>query len=546
LVGPADELTTGRDAYAREAWLVAYESLRAADEAGQLEPSDLALLATCTYMLGRFGDYIGYLERAYGAYRETGSPVAALRCAFWIGVHLAQRGEMGGAGGWLSRAQRLLELEGPDRVEAGYLMLPRVFQQEGAGELDAAAETAAGAAATGERFGDADLVALAAHERGHILIRLERTREGLALVDEAMVAVTAGELSPIVAGIVYCGAILACRDAYELRRSREWTAALAAWCDRQPDLVAFTGRCLVHRAQVMQLDGAWPAALREARRATKRCLQGENPAAAGEACYQRGEIYRLLGDLPAAEEAYREASSHGFEPQPGLALMRLAQGKAETAEAAIRRLEAEASGPARRAGLLPAYVEVMLAVDDLDAAGEACDALDSLSEGHEGDQLEAIASQARGTVELARGDARGALPLLRAAGQIWQRFEAPYETARVRELIGQACREFGDEDSARLELEAAREGFAKLGAAMDLARLDLLLEIATAADSHGLTGRELEVLRLVAAGKSNRQVADELVISEHTAARHLQNIYAKLGVSSRTAASAFAFEHHLV
>jgi DNA-binding CsgD family transcriptional regulator len=542
-----NELERGRDAYAREAWLEAQESLSAADRAGLLDGDGLELLANSAYMLGRLDDYIGCLQRAYRAHLDAGSPLAALRCAFWVGINLAQRGEMGGAGGWLGRARRLLERAGGDRVEAGYLLLPLVFEREEAGDLEAAAAAAGEAAAGGERFGDADLFALAAHEQGHILIRLGRVQEGLALLDEAMVAVTAGELSPIASGIVYCGAILACRDAQAIRRAREWTAALTAWCSRQPDLVAFTGRCLVHRAQVMRLDGAWQAALTEARRAAERCLRGESPAAAGEACYERGEIYRLLGDFDAAGEAYQEASAYGFEPQPGLALLRLAQGNSEAAEAAIRRLEGEASESAARIGLLPAYVEIMLAVGDLEAAAQGCDELGSLAGSQASEEFDAIAAQARSAVELARGDAHAALPGLRVAGQTWQRLEAPYETARVRELIGHACQELGDEDTARLELEAARDAFAALGAATDLARVDLLLEVATSASgSHGLTDRELEVLRLVAAGKSNRQVATELVISEHTAARHLQNIYAKLGVSSRTAASAFAFEHRLV
>src|SRR5262245_13010542 len=296
-------------------------------------------------MLGREKDYFGSLQRAYGAHLEAGEALAALRCAFWIGVNLAQRGDMGGAGGWLGRAQRLLEREGTNRVEGGYLLLPLVFQQEGNGDLEAAAATAAKAAAIGERFGDPDLSALAGHERGHILIRLGRLEEGVGLLDEAMVAVTAGELSPIPSGIVYCGAILACQDAHELRRAQEWTAALTGWCERQPDLVAFTGRCLVHRAQIMRLHGAWQEALEEAQRAEQRCLDGENPAAAGEARYQRGEVHRLRGELPAAEEAYREASAQGWEPQPGFALMRLAQGKAQAAEAAIRRVEDETTEP---------------------------------------------------------------------------------------------------------------------------------------------------------------------------------------------------------
>jgi DNA-binding CsgD family transcriptional regulator len=540
------ELERGRQSFTRAAWTEAHESLSAADRSHELGAADLELLATSAYMLGREQDYFGALERAYHAHLDAGAEPAALRCAFWIGVHLAQRGEMGGAGGWLGRAQRLLDREEGDRVEGGYLLLPVVFEQEGSGDLDAAAATAAQAAAVGERFGDPDLFALAAHERGHILIRLGRLREGLALLDEAMVAVTAGELSPIASGIVYCGVILACQDAHELRRAQEWTVALTRWCERQPDLVAFTGRCLVHRAEIMRLRGAWREALEEARRATERCLQGENPAAAGEACYQRGEIHRLLGDFGAAEEAYREGSGHGWEPQPGFALMRLAQGKAEAAEAAIRRVVSETSEPGKRAGLLPAYVEIMLAVDDLDAARKGCAQLESIARGQESGALGAMGAQARGEVELAAGDAAAALTSLRHAGEVWQRFEAPYETARVRELVGLACRELGDEDGATLELEAARDSFASLGAATDLSRVGMLAEIAATVDSHGLTQRELEVLRHLTAGDTNKAIAADLVLSVRTVDRHVSNIYAKLGVSSRAAATAYAHEHGLV
>jgi DNA-binding NarL/FixJ family response regulator len=545
-VSAAGELERGRESFARQVWVAAYESLLAADRSRELAASDLELLATAAYMLGREQDYFAVLERAYRAHLDGGEALAALRCAFWIGVNLAQRGDMGGAGGWLGRAERLLDREGADRVEAGYLLLPLVFRQEGSGDLEAAAETAGRAAAIGERFGDEDLLALAGHEHGHILIRLGRLEEGVARLDEAMVAVTAGELSPIPSGIVYCGAILACRDAHELRRAQEWTAALSDWCERQPDLVAFTGRCLTHRAQIMQLHGAWPEALEEARRAAERCLRGENPAAAGEACYQRGEIHRLRGDYRAAEEAYREASGHGWEPQPGFALMRLAQGRADAAEAAIRRVEGETSEPGKRAAILPAYVEIMLSVDDLEAARVACGKLDSLADGHEDDALEAIAAHARGTLELAEGGARAALTSLRRAVEVWRLFDAPYETARARELLGQACRELGDEDSAALELEAAREAFESLGAATDLARLGMLLDVAGPVDSHGLTQRELEVLRHLAAGETNKAIATELFLSVRTVDRHVSNVYAKLGVSSRAAATAYAHRHDLV
>jgi DNA-binding CsgD family transcriptional regulator len=539
-------LERGRTAYEGSAWTQAFDALQAADQVALLGAEDLELLATAAYMVGRAEDYIRSFERAYRAHLDAGAPLRAIRCAFWVGVHLAQRGELGGAGGWLGRAQKLLAAEGGSHVESGYLLLPLVFRHEAAGDLEAAAAVAGEAAAIGERFGDADLVALAGHERGHVLIRLGRSREGLVLLDEAMVAARGGELSPIVSGIVYCGAILACRDACEVGRAREWTTALSTWCERQPDLVAFTGRCLVHRAEIMQLEGSWSDALAEARRAVERCLRGENPAAAGEACYRRGEVHRLRGELRAAEDAYREASRRGREPQPGLALMRLVQGKADAAQAAIRRVREEGPGPAEAARVLPAYVEIMLAVDDVEAAAEACDELEALAEDHGGDALAAIASQAQGAVELARGDARRALRPLRSAEELWRQLEAPYEVARVQELLGIACRELGDEDTATLELEAAREAFDRLGAAAELARVGMLADIAAAVETHGLTQRELEVLRLVAGGKSNRDIAEELVISEHTVARHLQNVFAKLGLSSRTAASAFAFEHNLV
>ena len=539
----AAALERGRESYARQAWMDAYESLSAAASSSELGAEDLELLATSAYMIGRESDYLALLERAHRSHLDAGEPLAALRCAFWVGVNLARQGEMGRAGGWLARAQRLLEREGGDRVEHGYLLLPLVFQQEAAGDWEAAAVTAGEAAAIGERFDDPDLFALAAHERGHILIQNGRMDEGLGLLDESMVAVTARELSPIVSGIVYCGVILACQEAYEVRRAQEWTAALSAWCERQPDLIPFTGRCLVHRAEILQLHGTWAEALEEARRACQRCLQGGNPAAAGEACYRQGELQRMLGDFDAAEDAYREASRLGREPQPGLALLRLAQEKIGAAEAAIRRIAAETSEAGRRAGLLPAFVEIMLAVGDVDAARDACAELDAVAEGREDGVLGAMAAQARGTVELASGNTEAALGALRRAGQVWQQLGAPYEQARARMLVGRACRALGDEDAASLELEAARAAFSELGAAVDLAHLDRVTSGASATNAHGLTDRELEVLRHLAAGVTNKEIAAELVLSVRTVDRHVSNIFVKLGVSSRAAATAYAHEH---
>jgi DNA-binding NarL/FixJ family response regulator len=541
------ELESGREAYSRRAWRQAHEALTVADHSAQLGSSDLELLATSAYMLGLEQEYRQVLERAYRAYLDAEEPQAAVRCAIWIAVNLAVRGELGHAGGWLGRAERLLEREGSDRVERGYLLIPRIIEQEAQGELERAAASAAEAAAIGERFGDPDLFSLAAHAEGSIMISLGRLREGLALLDMALVAVLAGEVSPVSSGIVYCGAILACEEAHDLRRAREWTTALTRWCEGQPDLVAFTGRCLVHRAQIMRMDGSWQEAIEEAHRAAERCLKGENPVAAGEAHYQRGEVHRLRGDHPAAEEAYREASGQGWEPHPGFALLRLAQGNGRAAEAAIRRVLSEARDPGKRAGLLPAYVEIMVAVGDQRGAEEGCGELDSIAGREEKPgALAAMAAQARGLVELSAGHPEAALPALRHAGELWQQFRTPYESARARELIGLACRNLGDEDSARLELEAARETFARLGAATDLARIEGPAGLGNAVDSHGLTRRELEVLRLLCAGETNREIATNLVVSVRTVDRHVSNIYAKLGVSSRAAATTYAHEHGLI
>ncbi|HEY8494084.1 MAG TPA: helix-turn-helix transcriptional regulator, partial [Myxococcota bacterium] len=336
-------------------------------------------------MLGRDDEHVAALERAHRAHTE---PLAAARAAFWIGINLSLRGEARAAG-WFARARRIVERAGGECVEQGYLALARMLERRVAGDLDAAIAAGAEAVACAERFGDADLFALAAQEQGIMLIVRGRVAEGLALLDEAMVAVTAGELSPMVNGFVYCGVITGCQAAYEPRRAREWTAALTRWCERQPDMVAFTGTCLVHRAEILQLHGDWRAALEEARRARERCEAAGNAAAAAQARYRQGELHRLRGAFDAAEAAYREASRTGWEPQPGLALLRLAQGETDAAAAAIRRLLGETADPVRRAGLLPAAVEILLAAGDLDGARGARDELVTLAE--RGGMLRALA-----------------------------------------------------------------------------------------------------------------------------------------------------------
>jgi DNA-binding CsgD family transcriptional regulator len=542
----AGDLERGRRAYHERAWRDAYASLSSADAAEPLPAEDLELLATSAYMLGRDGDYLRALERAHQAHFDAGATSRAVRCAFWLGLNYGLRGESAQASGWLARAQRLLDAGERDVVERGYLLMPLAFQHEAAGEYEAAARLAGEAAAIAERFGDADGFALSILGQGQALIKAGRVEEGLALLDEAMVTVTTRELSPIAAGFVYCAVILACQEVYDVRRAREWTAALSGWCERQPDLVAFTGRCLVHRAEILQLRGDWRDALNEARRAGRRLADSLNRGAAAQAFYRQGELHRLRGESSAAERAYRETSRYGGEPQPGLALLRLAQGRTDAAAGAIRRALAETGDPLRRASLLAACVEILLAIGDEDGARAACGELEGIAARFGSELLAAVASNARGEVELVAGVEQEALASLRSALRRWQELDAPYEAARTRELVGLACRAVGDDDSGRLELEGAREVYATLAAAPDLRRVERLLGAAVQGAEAGLTRRERQVLALVASGRTNKAIAADLVISEKTVARHVSNIFAKLGLRTRAAATAYAYEHELV
>jgi ATP/maltotriose-dependent transcriptional regulator MalT len=361
-----------------------------------------------------------------------------------------------------------------------------------------------------------------------------------------MVAVVAGELSALVAGTVYCGTIEACQKISELRRAHQWTIALTAWCGNQPDMVTFTGQCLVHRAEILHLHGAWREAIEEARRAYERLARAADRYVSGVAFYQQAEVHRTRGEYAAAEDAYQQASQWGLEPQPGLALLRLAQGKTDTAATATRRVVAETTDRLRRAKLLPAQVEIMLTVGDLQAARDAAKELAGIADRYDTSALHAVADHAQGAVLLDDGDARAALVALRGAWQIWRELEAPYEAARVRLLVGLGCRALGDEEAATMELDAARTIFEQLGAAPDLARVEMLAHRRATAAARGLTARELQVLRLLATGRTNHAIASDLVLAEKTVDRHVSNIFTKLGVSSRTAATAYAYQHRLL
>jgi ATP/maltotriose-dependent transcriptional regulator MalT len=540
------DLDRGRECYARRAWADAYEALAHADLASPLEGDDLEKLAWSAGLTANDDELLRLMERLHQLKLDAGDGLGAARAAFWLGFRLLGMGEMGRASGWFTRAQRLVESAGDECALRGYLQLPVIYRHMVSGELDGVRGIIHDVIAIAERCEERDLICFARCLEGRLSVRQGRIDEGLALLDEAMVAVTSDELSPFISGLIYCGVIGICQQVYALNRAREWTSALDQWCRAQPQLVSFTGDCLVHRSEIMQLRGAWPEALEEARRAAERPTRAVERGIAADACYQEAEIHRLRGEFAEAEDGYRRASQLGREPQPGLALLRLVQGRHDVAGSAIKRVLDMTPDRLRRAGLLPAYIEIMLALGELDPARAAGTEFEEIAAAMGTDVVAAMAAHARGAISLAEGNAAHAIEPLRRAFEVWQSIGAPYVAARIRVLVGCACHELGDEDGAALELDAAREVFERLGAAPDLARLDSLDSDATVPRPDGLTARELEVLRLVASGKTNKLIAKALHLSEKTVDRHVSNIFMKVKVASRAAATAYAYEHGLI
>jgi DNA-binding NarL/FixJ family response regulator len=542
-----DAVARGRESYRRRAWRDAYEALSAADGHTPLEASDLDRLGMAAHLTGRDEVAVAGLDRAHRGFLEHGDVGRAVRCAFWVGMFLMLRGRHAEGGGWLGRAGRLLTEQALDSVERGYLLIPAALHALGSGDPGRAHEVFGEAGGIADRFGDPDLIALSRLGQGQALVATGEVRRGVVMLDEAMVAVTTGDVSPVVAGIVYCAVIIVCRDIFDWGRAREWTVALSRWCADQQDLKPYRGQCLVHRSEIMQLRGEWSDAIVEIEQACEDLTKPPGDPVLGMAHYQQAELLRLRGEFSRAEQAYRKAGESGHAVQPGLALLRLAQGRVHDAEAAIRRVVAETEDDrVKRSRVLAAFVEIVLGAGDVAAARPAIDELDQLGHDLDAPYLRAVAESARGAVLLADGDPHAACAVLRRAWTTWQELDAPYEAARVRLLMAQACAELTDHDTASMELDAARRVFEQLGAAPALARVAELSGMPKQDAPGGLTPREVEVLRVVATGATNREVADRLIISEKTVARHVSNIFAKLGVASRAAATAYAFQHELV
>ena len=522
-------IAAARSSYDARSWSRAYDLYATAAD---LDADDLDRYAVAAMMVGRMDEYFAIREQSYDYHRARGDLVGAAGAALWIGIQRVVAGDVGAGGGWLARAARHVEEDGTDSVPAAFLKVAASLEAAGAGDLDRATALTQEAVAAGRRLGSPDLVGLALHQEGLLLLEAGRSAEGLARLDEAMVELAGGGLSPMVTGIVYCGAITGCWTVYELRRAEEWTAAMARWCDAQPELGNFTGECHVRRAEIDQLHGAWS----EARAVLDHVSTADvDPWAAGWAAYVRGGLDRLQGRYDDAEDEYAAAGRLGCDPQPGLALLRLVQGSVQAAAAMVRRCLAESHPDAKRVEVVFAAVEILAQVGDMETASAASEELGRLAEKCRGAAVAAFHAQGRAIVELAEGRPELALTAARAALRLWLEVRAPYLVARTRLLIADSCRALGDVESADREVAAARGLLAELGAPDGTKERD-----------HVLSPREIEVLRLVSTGATNRAIADQLVLSERTVDRHVSNILGKLGVSSRAAATAYAFERRLL
>lgn len=539
-----DQLAAARRALETCDWQGALEAASVIDQS-ETEPlvaaEGLDALAEAQWWLGRLDACIESREQAYARFGELGHPRRSGQCAVWLWEHYSFKGRPAIAGSWLRRARRALESD-PESSEYGALLLREAETAHGAGDLERSAATARAVLELGRRLRSPDLEAEALQALGRVLIDSGDPGEGLANIDEAMLLAVEGRLRPYSTGKVYCSLISACESLGDLARAAEWADATTRWAQQHP-LAVFPGLCRVHLASSLRSRGDWNRAEEQARRACDE-LATLNAGNAAAAFAEIGEIRRRIGDLEGAEAALRRAEELCGQPQAGFALLRLAQGNVDAAAAIINRSISEITWDRlARARLLPACAQIAIAAGDLVGATTALDELETTATDFASPALMAAALTTRGRVQLAADDA-AACATLHHAAERWNELDVPYEVATARMLQGSGCRKAGDLDGAAASLATAREIFEQLGAALDLRHLGLMS--ATPQLPAGLSAREAEVLRLVATGATNKQIAEALFLSEKTVSRHLSNIFTKINVTSRAAATAFAFEQRLV
>jgi len=542
-VSPIDKAL---QAFQNRSWKEAYAILSSVENRTSLKAEHLEKLAVAAYLIGKDKESTDTWNRAHQEFLNQNNKDQAARCAFWLGMQLLNKGDRARGSGWIARARRLIEDSQSVCPEQGFLLLPEALQLLGQGKGKEAYAKFFQAGEIGERFNNPDLIVLSRLGCGQSLIRQNRIQEGTTLLDEAMVAVESDDVSPMVIGIVYCAVIETCQKMYDFNRAQEWTEVLTHWCDAQPDMVPFRGQCLVRRAEIMQRHGNWSDAMAEVHRACEILSRPPGESVAGHAFYCKGELHRLRGEFIKAEESYAEASKWGKKPQPGFALLRLAQGKVDASKKSIHQTLEENQDHLARARILPAYVEIMLAAEDLQRAQNAAVELNKTADLLSMPYLKTVAAQVQGAVLLTEGKASGAVNELRQAWELLKKIDAPYETARTRVLMGLAHRQLGDEDTAVMEFDGAAWIFQQLGAAPDLARIEALKQPKKIDNPYHLSKREMEVLHLIARGKTNKEIAAGLFVSQRTIDRHVSNILLKLDVASRTEATSFALKHHII
>jgi ATP/maltotriose-dependent transcriptional regulator MalT len=512
-----------------------------------LSVDDLERQATAAYLSGADDAAEALWIQAHNECLQSGDLPRAARCIYWLVLDLFNRREWARGNGWLARGLHLLEPVN-DCPALGLLQVLAARNHLRLGDSDAAAQAARRAWKIARQFNDPDLNVFSQLALALVHARRGQPTEAASLFDEIMVGVTVDNVSPVVVGVVYCAVIEACRALFDLSRAREWTTALDRWVSTRPHLVAFRGKCLVHRSEILRQSGAWSEALAEAERACEWSGAHENSFKfpAGAAFYELAEIHRLRGDMEEATVAYRSASEHGQVPEPGLTLLQFAAGKRDVAATSIRRLLSEKQSSLSRAEVLLAAVDILTSVEDLTTARGAADELARLSEDLPAPALRAFAAHAIGTVRLAEGDVPASMNSLREAWTLWQELEVPYQAARVRVRLGEACQQVGDHVAAAFEFDGARQFFQRVSAQPDIARVDDLRQATVKPDDHVLSPRERHVIQLVATGRTNREIARQLSISERTVDRHVSNILLKLNLPTRSAATAYAFQHDLI